>query len=174
MTRFVALNINQVEKGRDLLLSEFQSLHEDMKNVELHLFGDSEDRQLPGVVCHGSYKIREMDAILSRMDVGIIPSIWPESYAYVGPEMLTRGVPLIVSTAGAMQEYIIPNVNGLLFDLKVPGQLKTAMRSVANDPELLKRLKINAAIRTQGIVRFDDHVNEMEAIYAEVVGSPRA
>jgi glycosyltransferase involved in cell wall biosynthesis len=88
--------------------------------------------------------------------------------------MLTRGVPLIVSTAGAMQEYIIPNVNGLLFDLKVPGQLKTAMRSVANDPELLKRLKINAAIRTQGIVRFDDHVNEMEAIYAEVVGSPRA
>ena len=172
VTRFVALNINQIEKGTDVLLSAFQSLREDMKNVELHLFGEREVRQLPGVVCHGPYKTNELDAILSEMDVGIIPSIWAETYGYVGPEMLTRGIPLIVSTAGAMREYVIPYVNGLHFDPTIPGELKAAMSAVANDRELVKRLKANTAITTDGIVRFDSHVDEMEAIYTEVLSLP--
>jgi glycosyltransferase involved in cell wall biosynthesis len=172
--RFVALNINQVVKGSEILLREFQSLHEDKKNTELHLFGDTEDTHLPGVVRHGPYKSSELDAILSPMDVGIVPSIWPESYAYVGPEMLTRGIPLIVSTAGAMREYVIPNVNGLHFDPAVPGQLKAAMASLASDSELLKKLKFNAPKSEHGIKRFADHINEMEAIYVEVDSLPNA
>lgn len=83
--------------------------------------------------------------------------------------MLTRGVPVIASTAGAMREYVIPYVNGLHFDPAVPGQLKAAMEAVASDRELLKKLKLNASKSEQGIVRFDDHVNEMESIYAEVL-----
>jgi len=168
IVRFVALNINQTVKGRDLLLREFQSLRENRKNVELHLFGDTPDPDLPGVVRHGPYESNELDEILSSMDVGIVPSLWPETYAYVGPEMLTRGIPLIASTAGAMREYVIPDFNGLHFDPAVPGQLRSAMESVASGPELLKKLKLNAPKSEQGLMRFGDHVNEMEAIYLEV------
>jgi glycosyltransferase involved in cell wall biosynthesis len=169
--RFAALNTNQINKGGELLLREFQELRAEIGNVELHLFGDKEGVQSDGVVYHGSYDRSELDSLLAPMDVGVIPSRWPEAYAYVGPEMLMRGIPLIVSVAGAMPEYVIREFNGLVFDPTEPGSLKLAMRKLATDPALLSRLKVNAPSSTQGIVPFSEHVDEMESIYSELCGS---
>lgn len=171
--RFAALNTNQINKGGELLLHAFQSLRAEICNVELHLFGDKDGARTEGVVYHGTYDRSDLDTLLAPMDVGVIPSLWPEAYAYVGPEMLMRGIPLIVSVAGAMPEYVIPEFNGLHFDPTEPGSLRMAMRKLATDQALLNRLKSNAPASTQGIVLFSNHVDQMESIYAEVLGSSK-
>jgi glycosyltransferase involved in cell wall biosynthesis len=168
--RFAALNINHTVKGRELLLAEFQSLRSVMSNVELHLFGSAEGAELPGVFYRGKYVSKDLDELLSTIDAGIIPSIWPEAYAYVGPEMLSRGIPLIVSTAGAMQEYVVPNFNGVHFDPAKPGALCSAMELLASNTQLREQMRANAPKSRQAIREFPAHVDEMEAIYAEILG----
>ena len=169
VVRFAALNVNQPVKGRALLLAEFQALRHEVPNVELHLFGEAADPHLPGVIAHGPYQLSQLDQLLRPMDAGVIPSLWAESYGSIGPEMLTRGLPLTVSTTGAMPEYVTPRLNGLLFDPAVPGQLKQAMQSLATNPALLQTLKANAPLSTRGIVRFPAHVTQIESIYAEIL-----
>ena len=166
--RFVALNVNQLEKGSSVLLREFQEMRAHTNDVELHFFGNVAPSLIAEVFFHGAYKSTELDSILSTMDVGIIPSVWPEAYAYVGPEMLQRGIPLIVSSVGAMTEYVTHNVNGLHFDPNTPGDLARAMRSLVSDSDLLHRLRTNALASQLGIVSFADHIDAMEAIYAEL------
>ena len=143
---FVGINLTDPAKGREVLIREFQDLRHDFANAGLHLFGDYGSECLPGVFLHGEYDRSRLDEILLGMDVGIIPSIWPEAYAYVGPEMLSRGIPLIVSVAGAMTEYVIPNFNGLRFDPAKPGDLQVAMRALLTDAPLLARLSDNVRI----------------------------
>jgi glycosyltransferase involved in cell wall biosynthesis len=169
--RFGALNVDQETKGRGLLLEGFGGLRRVSSGAELHLFGRTTGESIPGVFYHGSYQSSDLDTILSAIDVGVIPSIWPEAYAYVGPEMLTRGVPLIVSSAGAMREYVIPYFNGLHFDPAKIGALQAAMQELACNPQLLAALKANAPHSSQGIRRFNDHVDEMEMIYAQLLGA---
>lgn len=167
--RFGALNVDQEVKGRQLLLDEFSSLHHLNSHVELHMFGHMKGSDRAGVTYHGPYQSSDLDNILSTIDVGIIPSIWPEAYGYVGPEMLTRGVPLIVSSAGAMTEYVIPYVNGLHFDPSKRGALQDAMDQLASDPQLLGSLKANAPSSRQGIMEFREHVDVMEEIYGNML-----
>jgi glycosyltransferase involved in cell wall biosynthesis len=102
------------------------------------------------------------------MDVGVIPSIWAETYGYVGPEMLTRGMPLIVSSAGAMKEYVTSGFNGLVFDPDKPGNLRDCMKLVATDEILLAKLRANVPASEEGLISFSRHVDEMEAVYQEL------
>lgn len=166
-TRFVALNLNEVSKGRDLLLKEFAELRVELDSVELHMYGEPADNQ-PGVFFHGTYAASDLKSILASMDAGIVPSIWEEAYGYVGPEMLTHGLPVIASAAGAMKEYVIPGVNGLIFDSSKAGSLKGYMKMLAMDKTLLSKLRANASLSKIGIIYFARHVDQIEAIYHEV------
>ena len=168
--RFVALNVFEATKGLDILLREFSELRKEFSSVELHIYGGADPGQL-GVVWHKAYSSADLNSIAAISDVLIIPSIWEETYGYVGPEMLTRGVPLIVSSAGGMKEYVIHGYNGLIFEPRLPGSLKECMKSVATQTELLTRLKANAPLSQKGIATFEQHVNELEYIYSEVCAS---
>ena len=164
--RFVALNVNDASKGRDLLLREFAELRGETKGVELHVFGGQAVDQT-GVVYHPNYVPGDLEVISAEMDVGVMPSIWAETYGYVGPELLTRGVPLIVSSAGAMKEYVTVGFNGLIFNQKEPGSLRARMRQLWADKNLLLKLKSNASSSKKGLTSFYQHVDMMEGIYRE-------
>ena len=165
--RFVSLNVSEVSKGRDLLLREFAELRKEMNSVELHIYGGPKVDQ-PGVISCKGYTTADLESISASMDVGVIPSIWAETYGYVGPEMLTRGMPLIVSSAGAMKEYVTSGFNGLVFDPDKPGNLRDCMKLVATDEILLAKLRANVPASEEGLISFSRHVDEMEAVYQEL------
>jgi glycosyltransferase involved in cell wall biosynthesis len=164
------MNAHTDAKGRSLLLSEFADVRSRLDGCELHLYGtDQRSEPERGIHAHGAYRPDDLDAILARFDVGVIPSLWEEAYAYVGPEMLSRGLPLIVSSRGAMTEYTRHEVNGLVFDPGIPGSLTGAMVRIAEDKDLRARLS-EAAVRSgEGIQEFTPHLTAMENIYAELL-----
>lgn len=56
----------------------------------------------------------EIDDILSRTRVLLVPSLWPESFGYVVPEAMLRGIPVLASDLGGLPEaklgieYLLP------------------------------------------------------------------
>jgi glycosyltransferase involved in cell wall biosynthesis len=127
-----------------------------------------------GIYFHGSYAPDELDKIAALYDVAIIPSLWEEAYGFVGPELLSRGLPVIATNRGAMSEYVRHEINGLIFDPAEPGALSHALERVVVDSALRRRMSANAVQPSDATPTFHEHLNAMEAVYHEVISAVRS
>lgn len=56
----------------------------------------------------------EIEQILARTRVLLVPSLWPETFGYVAPEAMLRGIPVMASDLGGLREaklgvdYLLP------------------------------------------------------------------
>lgn len=74
------------------------------------------DLQRLGVVCRGSYRVRNLPELLADMDVALILSRVDESYCMALDDVLACGVPLIATRVGALPERVQDGVNGFLVE----------------------------------------------------------
>ncbi len=167
--RFLAMNVNSPAKGRDLLLSEFRRFVRDYPACELHLYGGAAAPSEGTIHFHGRYRADQLDSIAASFDAAIIPSIWEEAYAYVGPELLSRGLPVIASSHGAMKEYVRDGENGLVFDPDLPGSLVAALMKLTSDQGLRQRLTTGSRTPNEAIQDFQAHLTQVEALYRELL-----
>jgi glycosyltransferase involved in cell wall biosynthesis len=166
---FVALNIVNPAKGLLLLEKTFAALHKDHPEVELHIYGMT-DGKAPGIRYFGPYDDQQLDEIIGAADFGILPSIWPEAFGYVGPEMLSRGLPVLASNRGAMPDYVMEGVNGMLFDPATPEALENCLRALANDASLRRKLWKGAACSERHYLSMDVHTAKLRSIYRQTMG----
>lgn len=164
--RFLALNIVSSAKGLDILLEVFPSLVDRFSDVELRLFGmnDSDHGQVPGISFCGAFRPEQLDAIAREADALILPSVWPEAYGYVGPELLSRGVPVIASTVGAMKEYVEDGINGFLFNPD-SFSLLTLLERLCRDRKALGAVQTTTRAHKHRFPFFSEHCDSIEAIY---------
>jgi glycosyltransferase involved in cell wall biosynthesis len=161
---FVALNIVNPAKGLSLLEEAFGAIHKDHPEVELHLYGLAEGNA-PGIRYFGPYDDCQLDTIIGTADFGILPSIWPEAFGYVGPEMLSRGLPVLASDRGAMPDYVIHKVNGMLFDPAKPAGLESCIRELVEDSLLRRKLWEGAASGERRYLSMEEHTAKLLDIY---------
>jgi glycosyltransferase involved in cell wall biosynthesis len=166
-TTFLALNIVNAAKGLALLEKAFASVASTNPDAVLHLYGP-EGPNSPGIRRMGKYLDSDLDCIAETADFGILPSIWPEAYGYVGPEMLSRGLPVLASNIGAMPDYVVDESNGLLFDPALPESLARAVRRVLKDDELRNRLWHGAVRTPRRFLTISEHLDALVAIYSEL------
>ena len=81
---------------------------------ELHIRGSLDKKiknilKFKNVYYHGSYNVKNLNCILEKADVGIVPSIWEEAYGLVGIELLAKGIPVIGNKRGGIVGYTIDN-----------------------------------------------------------------
>jgi glycosyltransferase involved in cell wall biosynthesis len=167
---FLALNIVNTAKGLRLLESAFASVSQTHPGVELHLYGP-EGADSPGIRRLGTYDEADLDRIIATADFGILPSIWPEAYGYVGPEMLSRGLPVLASNIGAMPDYVTDGENGLLFDPAAPDGLEAAIRRLITEPGLSTRLWQQAATGERRFLTMNQHVDRLTELYTLVLNN---
>lgn len=161
---FLALNIVNPAKGLSLLEDAFAKIHAEFPWVELHLYGLSEGTS-PGITYFGSYDDSQLDDIIGSADFGLLPSVWPEAFGYVGPEMLSRGLPVIASNRGAMPDYVIDYENGLLFDPSDSENLVKCVRELICTESLRRQLWHGAARGKRRYLTMDEHVDRLVEIY---------
>ena len=113
------------------------------------------------------YQEGELDQIVAEADFGIVPSVWWEAYGYVGVEMLSRGLPILVSAWGGMTEYVQHGANGLIFNPKTPDGLREAVVSLLESSDLRKALWAGAAAAPP-FESFATHVDAVERVYSEL------
>jgi glycosyltransferase involved in cell wall biosynthesis len=115
------------------------------EGVEFHLLGTTDDGlNSDDVVMHGSYKRDEfVDAVLGiKPAMGLLPSLWPETYCHVLTEMWAAGVPVLGFDCGAVAERIRDHGGGWLFDEPTVEVVVDAIRNIRKSRrDLIARTK---------------------------------
>jgi glycosyltransferase involved in cell wall biosynthesis len=134
-------------KGLHVLVEAFNEMtHE---NVTLNIYGDkcadeSYYRQLVqncrslNVRFKGPYENSKVGEILSETDILIVPSVWQETGPLVILEALANRTPVIASNLGGMAELLKGGNAGLLFEPGSAESLRKCIRSVLQNPLMLK------------------------------------
>jgi glycosyltransferase involved in cell wall biosynthesis len=135
---------------------------------------DSVRRELEGfegVELHGSYGRGEIDGLLDAIDVGIMPSIWEECFPFAGVEQIAKGIPLIANPLGGMVEYARDGETGWHNPSCTGAGLAEIMLMLIEEPErVLAMHQSLAAVRDGMFVRWAEHVDSIEAHYADIAG----
>ena len=167
-----------VSKGGRLLLDAVRLLSEERPGARFRVvvFGWIRPEfaraaaELPAFDLRSTFAPAELDGLLEEIDVGLIPSVWEEAYAFAGVEFLAKGIPVIANDIGGMPDYVEPGRTGWLNRSRTPEELAAIMADVIDHPQQV--LDLNAGLRDDppaAVKTFATHGEEMAAIYAEAV-----
>jgi glycosyltransferase involved in cell wall biosynthesis len=139
-------------KGVHLLVDAVKSLPPG-KRIEVHFLGPYWDDTPYGKrlqsLTQGDERFRPPRMVppetiveeLSKMDVCIIPSLWPETGPLSLFDAFAAGVPVIGTNHAGIAERVRHDVNGLLFEWGNSAELAVQLNRVLDDRKLLTRFK---------------------------------
>lgn len=108
------------------------------KNVEFHLLG-AVSRDLAGVgIQHGKYNRASFATFVEKIrpSVGMILSIWPETYCHTLTEMWSCGIPVLAMDIGAVGDRIRASGAGWLIPVDSSAeQIMAKLEAIARDPQ---------------------------------------
>jgi glycosyltransferase involved in cell wall biosynthesis len=111
------------------------------------------------------YRQKDLPAILSNIDVIVIPSLWHETFSIVAREALLSGTPVVASEVGALPEIVEHEQNGLLVPAGDVDALHGALQRISVDHGLLGRIRDGAIRSASRIKSMADHVDEVDEQY---------
>jgi len=164
------------QKGADLVLDALRELHAQGVTerfrllVAGHVPPDAERalRALADVEVLGGYATDDLDALLDRVDVGVIPSVWEEVYGIVGAEFLAKGVPVLANALGGMLDYVEDGRTGWLNQANDAAGLAARISAIIDAPDEVARLSRSiAARRAELISPMSVLVGEVDAVYED-------
>jgi glycosyltransferase involved in cell wall biosynthesis len=82
----------------------------------------------------------DMPGLLSKFDVLLLPSIWPEPFARVLLEGMISGLVVVATPTGGTPEIVLDGENGLLFTPGNPEELAQKIARLVDDPESRREL----------------------------------
>jgi len=124
------------QKGIETLIDAFNNAREKNNTIELYLYGGGQINPLAlpnGITWFGNYRRNDLPHILSEFDVGIIPSIFKETFCYTLSELFLAKKAVIASSIGALSERVIHDKNGLLVRPGDSKSLEEAILLMANE-----------------------------------------
>ena len=166
-------------KGALLLIDAMRLLADRARagQFRLRVFGHVDPRfrdiaaGMPGIEIGRYFGASALDSILDDVDVGLMPSIWEEAYGYVGVEFLAKGIPVIANAIGGMPDYTREGETGWLNHSLSAEELARIIAGILDEPEQVVRLNERLIASRGAIVKpMARHAEEMDAIYAELVG----
>jgi glycosyltransferase involved in cell wall biosynthesis len=115
--RVVVLGSLALQKGRGLLEQLWPRIATEM---ELYLVGCGEEgeafRDQPGVALTPNFQHDELASIMAAIkpEVGLLLSVWPETFSYTLSELWLLGIPVVATDLGSFADRIQDGVNGFL------------------------------------------------------------
>lgn len=143
--RIVVLGAISATKGLTLLQEALPKLTE---KAELVLLGAGAAGQYFAHAKHvsliDSYRPEELPAIIERLqpDLGLLLSVWPETYSYTLSELSALGIPVMATRIGSFQERIKDDESGFLFSPN-PEDLIKRVHEVTFHPDRLATVREN-------------------------------
>ena len=159
-----------IHKGIDLLICAFSKL--DQKKAKLVIHGGNiqkyvnkiKDEKL-NIDFKGTYAIENINEVLKEIDVGVVPSVWYETFGLVGAEFLQARIPIIVSDTCGVAETVENGKTGFIFRSNDINALLKKMECFVMNPEIINKLGKNMnRVKTVG-----EHGKEIENIYENLI-----
>lgn len=160
------------EKGVDVLLNAVPLLPAD---VVVHIAGTGPEEEqlraraenLPAgrVIFHGRLPREEVQKLLSRAGVAVVPSRWYENQPLSVLEAFAAGIPVVASALGGLTELVEGGVNGELVHADDAAGLAAAVERVLQRPQ--ENLNMGWAAATRAAARHGvaEHLHALEDHY---------
>lgn len=167
--RFCVLNVarGRKDKGYDYMKEAIGLLSARRSDFRVDWYAEGEGGR--NIRFLGTYTLDRLDGIAAESDFSIIPSLWLETQAYTGVEMLARGLPLICSKRAGVSEWVKDGETGILFEPDSPKVLTNLMESLIDDPARVSRMREEAASAAHLVKTHETHLREIEDLYREAV-----
>ena len=107
--------------------------------------------------------------IFAQLDVLLVPSLGLESFGLVVREAMAHGVPVLASRRGALLEAFEDGRGGAFFEAGDVRALREWVDGLCRRPEII----VEWRRRMPAVKSMDEHAEEIEAIYAEVLARHR-
>ncbi len=171
--RFGFIGTITENKGVHLLIEAFNKLNDEL--AELRIYGSPEVNpkyfsrieklvKNPRIKLLGGFANEDIAKILSEVDIIIVPSIWWENSPLTIHEAFMAGVPVIASNIGGMAELVQDGVNGYLFKVGDPEDLRDKIKSIIDKPEQIAELKKGIP----PVKSIEENAAELESIYKSI------
>jgi glycosyltransferase involved in cell wall biosynthesis len=111
----------------------------------------------------------ELNQLIDRSDLLVVPSLWPEPFGLIGPEAGMRGLPAAAFATGGITQWLNNGVNGFVAPASpsTAAGLAEAIAKSLDDSAVYQRLRRGA--RSEAM-KFSvaTHVAKLEQIFAQV------
>ena len=109
------------------------------------------------------------DLLLAECDLLVVPSLWPEPFGLVGPEVGLSGVPVAAFAVGGIPDWLIDGVNGALApgDPPTAEGLANAILQCLEDPSHHAQLR-RGAVEMANRFNVQDHVSALVRIFENI------
>ncbi len=159
------------EKGLDVLLKAVA----EVPGVNLCIAGSGDARYVGNLLRLASKlgitdrvewlgQLADVRPLFASADIGVIPSLVPESFSLTALEMMSAALPVVASAAGGLCEVVEEGVSAILVP---PGRVKPladAIKRLASDPALRSSMAAAAKARAAHF-SFDSFYDAITDIY---------
>ena len=114
----------------------------------------------------GGYEQEELPELLSKIDITLHLSIWPETYVISLSEAWAAGAVPIVSDIGALSERVTHDVDGFVVPVNDGGSVVNLINFVFENREVLSRIKSN--IVNKKIFNKEEHITKLTNLYQKL------
>lgn len=142
-------------------------------NVEFHLLGAVAKELIGTGVQHGKYSRADFASFVEDIQpsIGMILSIWPETYCHTLTEMWSCGIPVLAMDIGAVGDRIRACGGGWLIPVESTAeQIMVTLRSINGDAADYAR-RHNAVLEWQRREGVSNSIAAMSLRYQEIYGS---
>lgn len=124
-------------KGRDLIEALLEA--DRGAQFEVHVLGECDLPDRPGLHRHGPFRRDDLPALLNELnaDIGLVLSIWPETWCHALTEMWAAGLPAVTLDFGATAERVRGSGAGWVLERPDPQLLLDLLSTLVGAPERL-------------------------------------
>ena len=146
--RVLVLGQLSASKGVGLLLG---AIDEIASFADVFLLGCGEVgeyfRGMRSVQIISRYELNELPGLVANIapDLGLLLSIWPETFSYTLSELMQLGIPVLATNVGGFADRIEPDVTGFLAEPDA-AILKAKLRFLNENREAILRVRSNLLV----------------------------
>jgi glycosyltransferase involved in cell wall biosynthesis len=119
---------------------------------------------------NGPYDLKDLDKVLNGIHVGIVPSVWEETFGHVGIEFLAKGIPVIGNHKGGIIDYTVDRVTGWVNKTCSSQGLAKIMADIIRNPRQVLDLNRNIRANYRHYVKtMKQHFDEIQDVYLRLV-----
>lgn len=100
----------------------------------------------------------------NKVDIIVVPSLWPDTFPTVAFEACANNVPVICSNSGGLPEIVHHGINGLIYDVKDEEGLEKSLLKLYNNPDLINTMKHKARKSVEEMIDEDANIIKYENV----------